>query len=277
MHAGDHSRETALRQGDERAVADQLRHPACGGRRHHLGGRADLQDPPAVQDRHPVREGLGGLELVGHQHGRHLPDGDQVPHQLGQVTAQARVQPGVRLVEEQRVTAAGQQPPERDPVRLPAGQPGRVVVQHPGEPQPPGDPGDLLPAGPRRGSVGQVPPHGQVREQRRVLAQQADPALPRRHVTARRGGPGQHPAAQHHGAADRLQHPGDGLEDRGLAGARGAEQGEPLPRGHAEHRGQPELAPVNLDVGLEHARSRCRRPGAAAGRPPAGPGRREAR
>ena len=93
-----------------------------------------------VQDRHPVREGLGGVELVGHQHRRHPPGGDQVRHQLGQVTAEARVQPGVGLVEEQGVTAAGQQPPERHPVSLPAGQPGRPVLQQPGETQPPGNP-----------------------------------------------------------------------------------------------------------------------------------------
>ena len=197
---------------------------------------------------------------------RHLP-----ADQVGEVAAQAGVQAGVGLVEEQRVAAGEQQAAERDPVRLAAGQPGRASSSSPPRPSSPAISAISGRCPPRARRTGSAAPTGAGTG--RILAQQADPALPRRYLAARRGGPGQHPAVQHHGAPARVHQPGDGLEDRGLPGPGRAEQGEPLPRGHGERGRQPELPAVNLDVGLEHARSRCRRPAAAAARPPAGPGR----
>ena len=152
-HAGHHALGCA-RQRHEAPVADQFGHPAGRGRRHHLGRGPGLQDLPVVQDRHLVRERLRGLELVGHQHGRHLPGRDQLADQVGEVAPEAGVQPGVGLVQQQRVTPAGQQPAERDPVGLAAGQPGRAVVQQPADAEPLRDPGDLVPAGPGPGRSG---------------------------------------------------------------------------------------------------------------------------
>ena len=120
--------------------------------------------------------------------------------------------------------------------------------------------------------VAQVVPDGQVREQARILAQQADPPLPGRQVDQRRGGRGQDPVAQMDPGVARLDQARDSLQQRRLARAGGPEQRQPLTRCHLQCRAHGELPAVNRYVGVQHGRSRCRRPAAAAGRPPAGPG-----
>ncbi len=70
---------------------------------------------------------------------RHGAHGDERDDQIGERPAQAGVQAGVRLVEEQRVAVREQQAPERHPVRLAAGQPGGhgreqlADAEHPGQ------------------------------------------------------------------------------------------------------------------------------------------------
>ncbi len=129
--------------------------------------------------------------------------------------------------------------------------------------------------------VGQVGPHRQVREDAGILAQQPDPALPGRHrpgrVRVRSPVSVSTRPASTTRAAPRRHQPGDDLQQRGLARARRAEQRQPLPRRYADRRPEGELPAVNLDVGLEHGRSRCRRRAAAAAPLPAGQGQMVAR
>jgi len=165
-----------------------------------------------------------------------------------------------------------QQPPQRHPVRLPAGQPGGHGCQQAADPQQLGQPGQFAAAALGRRRVAEIVAHGQMREEARVLAQQADLPLPRRHRPHRRHSRGQHPSAENDLAAPQRHQPGDGLKDRGLARAGRAEQGQPLPRCDRHGSMHSEIPAVNLDVGVQHGRSRCRRPAAAAGRPPAAPG-----
>ena len=177
----------ALRQSLHRhkaKVADQFRRPARRRAEHHLVRRAVLQQLTAVQYREPVGEGLRVRELVRDQYGGHRTRGHQPGDQVGQPAAQAGVQAGERLVEQQGVAGREQQAAERHPVPLPAREPGRHGVQQPAQAQHAGHLGQLRLAG--RGPVGQVGPHGQVREQAGVLAQQADPPFPRGHRAHRR-------------------------------------------------------------------------------------------
>ena len=84
--------------------------------------------------------------------------------------------------------------------------------------------------------------------------------------------PGQRPARQLNQARPWLYQASDGLQQRGLPRPRRAEQRQPLARRHLEGCAHGEVAAVNLDVGVEHAHSRYRRPAAAVARPRAGPG-----
>ena len=65
-----------------------------------------------------------------------------------------------------------------------------------------------------------------MREQARVLAQQADPPLPGGHGATWRGRGGKHPLTQHHSTAARLDQAGDHLEQRCLACTRWPEQSQ---------------------------------------------------
>ncbi len=165
-------------------VADQLRRPVRRRPQHHLIRRAFLQQLTAVQDREPVGEGLRVRELVRDQYGGHPTCGHQPGDQVRQRAAQAGVQAGERLVEQQGVAGRKQQAAERHSVPLSARQPGRHGAQQPAQAQHAGHLGQLRLTG--RASVGQVGPHGQVREQGGVLAQQADPPFPRGHRAHRR-------------------------------------------------------------------------------------------
>ena len=222
-----------------------------------------------VQDRQLVGESLRLLQFVGHQHGRDPAVRDQGPDQVGEAAAEAGVESRVRLVQEQSVAPGQQQAAERDPVLLAAGQPGRHRVEQALDAQPGGQRADLRAVAVGTRAVGQVGPHRQVREQARILAEQPDPAAPGRYVGARRRGRGEYPAAQRDLRAPRPDQAGDGLQDRGLARAGRAEQGEPLPRRDGQLGAHQEVAAVNLDGGAEHERSRRRRQAARAARPPA--------
>lgn len=121
MYSGHHARPPGWH---ESCVPDKLGHPPRGWPANHLGWRPDLQQLALVEHRQPVRERLRFGQFVRHQYGRGTTLLDQRDHQLSQVAAEAGVQAGVGLVEQQRVAASQQQPPERDPVRLPARQSG---------------------------------------------------------------------------------------------------------------------------------------------------------
>ncbi len=232
-----------------------------------------MQQLAAVENRKPVGERLRIGQLVRHQDGRHLPLVDQPDHQVGEHPPQGGVQPAVGLIQQQRLAVREQQPPESHPVRLPAGQPRGHRRQQSPDPQRVGKLSQLGAAAVRRRPVAEVGAHGQMREETRVLAQHADPALPWRHRPHGRRSGRQHPAIERNLTASQRHQPGDGFQDRGLAGARRAEQGQPLPRRNRHGGAHGEVPAVNLDVGVQHGRSRCRRPAAVAARPPAGPAR----
>jgi hypothetical protein len=203
-----------------------------------------------VRDQHDGDAGLGGERA----------------HQVGKPSAEDAVEPGVRLVQQQRAAAGQQQPPERDPVGLPAGQPDGPVGQQAPDAQVRRELAGArmvrVPAGP----VFEVLPNGEVREQAGVLAEQADPPLPRRDRIAGRPGLGEHPAGQDHPPTAGRHQAGDRLQGGGLARARRAEQGQPLPGRHPQRHRDREIPPVNFDLGLEHGHSIRY----AAGRLPAG-------
>jgi len=95
----------------ETEVADQLRHPPRRGPQHDLIGFADLEQFAAIEHGQAVGEGLGVGELVSDQHGGHGPLRHQGTHQVGEGPAQAGVQSGVGLVEQQGVAVGEQQAP----------------------------------------------------------------------------------------------------------------------------------------------------------------------
>ncbi len=104
----------------EPQVANQLSHPPRGGTPDDFVRGTGLQQAAAVNHSEPVGERLRLGKLVRYQHRRHLPCGDELADQAGEQPPKAGIQPGVGLIEQQRVAVREQQPPECDPVRLAA-------------------------------------------------------------------------------------------------------------------------------------------------------------
>ena len=149
------------------------------------------------------------------------------------VLAQAGVEVGQRLVEQQQRRMAHDGAGHRHPLLLPAGQLVRIAVDvllHPHRPQGLGDPLAALAAGhlavaQREGDVGghaHVGPHRvRLEHHRQVppLGLDQDPAL----------GVVDHLAADGHRAAGRRLDPGEDPQDRGLAAAARPQEGHELP------------------------------------------------
>ena len=103
------------------------RSSASAGRRHTSPRSPLLHDPAVAHHRHPVGDGERLLVVVGdHQRGGagRAQDLAQVD---GEPLAQAGVEGGERLVEQQQPRLDGQRPGQRDPLPLAAGQRGRAA------------------------------------------------------------------------------------------------------------------------------------------------------
>ena len=192
-----------------------------------LVGRADLLDPAVVHHRDPVGHGQGLALVVGDE-----DEGDaglalDLAQLRSHVLAQLEVEGGERLVEQQHRGLDRQGPGDGDALALPAGQLGRLLAALAAEV----DQGqELLRAlAPRRlvdaaglQAEGDVLPDRHQREERQVLEDQG-------------GRPVVGAAAAHVLAADQdlafrgLDEARDHPQDRGLAAARGPEDGKELP------------------------------------------------
>ena len=191
------------------------------------------------------------------------------PHVLAQLEVQGRQ----RLVEQEHLGLDRQRPGDRDPLLLAA----RKLVDPPvavaGQRDQLEHLLDLAVAlGPRHAAhvepEGDVVRHGHQREQGEVLEDQ-------RRRAAVGADAAQGPAAQPDLAFGGLDEPGDHAQDRGLAAARGAEEGEELPFRDGQvdvAHGREGAEALRHTVELEIVRHRRRR---LAGAPP-GPRRRAA-
>jgi hypothetical protein len=163
--------------------------------------------------------------------------------------AGAGVERRERLVEQQGVGAARERAGERDALALAAGQRRRARVGPGGEPEPPEERvGAGAALGPRgvAQAVGDVAPRAQVREQRVVLEDVADPPRVGAPVDAA-GHVEPHGVAAAHPAGRRAHEPGDDPQHRRLARAGRPGQGQARPRRDGERD-------VEVDVADPRAR-----------------------
>jgi len=214
------------------AGADEAGDEAAGGRVVDDRGLADLLDLAGAHYRHAVGHAHRLVLVVG-DHDRGQVEAALQPADLElQVQAQRAVEGGERLVEQQHRRFGDDGARERDPLLLSARERARQTVGkvrhlhrlerglHPRY--------DLGPGGaPGAQPVGDVLGDRHVREERIVLEHHADPAVTRRQMVHRL------PIEQDTSGA-RPEKPGDGAEQRGLAAAGGAEQGDEFARLYCE-------------------------------------------
>src|SRR4051794_4844501 len=113
---------------------DELARPVAVGDPHpargldaQLARRADGEDPPLLDDRHPVGELLGLVEVVRGQHDR-LAQRAQRADRLPRAAPGGGVEAGRRLVEEDQLGVADERQREVEPAQLPAGELARLGV-----------------------------------------------------------------------------------------------------------------------------------------------------
>ena len=88
---------------------------------NQLRRRSLLDDAPVIDDRDAVAQPFGFFHVVRGQHDR-AARAAKAQHQLPQLAARLRIQPGRRLVEEQDVRLADQRARDRQPLPLAARQ-----------------------------------------------------------------------------------------------------------------------------------------------------------
>ena len=159
--------------------ADKFGDVVSSGLAGDLRRGALLDDAPAFHDDELVGEHERFDRIVGDQQGRPGEVG-QVRFEFGlDVEASSGVQRGQRFIQQQQRWLPGQRAGQCHPLRLPAGQLGRLAVGEVGEPEP-GHPviggslGRLPSQAPRPRGEGHVLGHGQVREEPVVLEDEPD-------------------------------------------------------------------------------------------------------
>ena len=203
---------------------------AGGRRRFQLGEGAVGDDPSLVEDRDPVGELFGLVQVLRReQHGRALPGEllDAVPH----LDARLRVEPGGRFVQEDHRRLADQAHRDVEAAAHASGVRRHPSVRRLGEleagQQVVGDLPDVVQV-PQPGHQHEVLAPGEDLVHGRELPGEAD-GLP--HVGRLRGDveaiDGRRPRVG-------LEQRGQDLHDRGLAGTVGAEQGEDAAPRHVE-------------------------------------------
>ena len=185
---------------------------------------------PAGQDPDAVGDPSGQLQVVDRGQDR-LARGGERDQSLGQVQLVADVEVGRRLVQENERGVLCERLRQGHALLLAAGQPGDGAVRQRGEVD--GGQGGvdalavrlgqaLGPAEPRRPAQGDDLAGGKVHGQVGLLADERDLAR------ARAARPVAHGAAGQLQRPGRRDQPGDGAQQRGLAGAVGAHQSDPL-------------------------------------------------
>ncbi len=251
--------------GDEVRGADELRHELVGRLHVDLAGLAELDHRAGLHDG-DVRGQRERLDLVVGDVDRGDAELALQPLELvPQVLAQLGVEVGQRLVEQQQRRLDDQRAGQREALLLAAGELGGLPVDLGGELHGLQHALDALPDLLLRRPVGaladlqregDVVEHGHVRPDRVGLEHHAQAALVGRHVHVPAVARGEQDAVTDgDAAAVRLLQAGDGAQRRGLAAARGAEQGEQLALldleadvVDGEHRGRP-LALLRLVAG----------------------------
>ena len=242
-----HIREGELASADRAGFGDGAGaevHPAeqtgsglvgrCSG---DLACGACLDESSADDDREVVADAQCLVPVMGDVHGGDVQVGEHVLQEGPHLLTGWLVQRGQRLIEQEQAWPDGQGPGERDALAFAAAEGARRPVGQVADPdasQQRVGGGGVCRAAACPGAEPDVLPHRQVREQRRVLENEAD-AAPFR-VKA-----GEFGAVEADLAAELLAKPADGLEQHGLAGSGRAEHDEhSAGRDGQVHRPEPE-------------------------------------
>ena len=236
-------------------AADAVLELVPGSLRDHL---------PAVDDRDPVGQLIGFLQVLGGQQQRG-PLALQLPHDGPDLVAAARIQARGRLVEEQHLRARQQARRDVEPAPHPAGVSPRRPVRRRRQFEPlqqlTGPAPGLLPGQVEQAAEHlQVLPPGQQLIDRRELPRQADQLTDRSSLT-------------HHVVTENLrparirrQQRGQNPDQRGLARPVRAQQAKHHPRrnlqpGTIQRHTRPETLDHTLDPHRRHRRSTSAHPG----------------
>ncbi|SHJ57840.1 hypothetical protein SAMN02745194_02886 [Roseomonas rosea] len=220
------------RAGEHIGRAQELRDEARGGAVIDLTRRGHLDEAAAIHHGDAVGQGEGlGLVMRDHDEGGTALalDGPQLE---ARALPQVRIERAEGFVQQQEAGALHQGAGQGHALALAAGEGMGAAGFHPFEPQH-GD--GLLHAGRDLGArpalalqpIGDVGRDGHVREQRVGLEHHVHRAAVGRNAQQVR-------AVQRHRAGIGCLEAGDHAQQRGLAGARAAEQGEELAGGHVE-------------------------------------------
>ena len=210
------------------------------GRAATSSGVALLRDPAVLDDQHPGGERERVEGVVGDQHGdpgvRREVAAELDPQRRGH----ADVEPGERLVEQQQRGVGGERARDRHPLGLAAGElarppAGEVAQPDPGQPVAGRGPGLGAPGPSGPGAEGDVVEGGEVREEHLVLEDHPDRAVPRRER--------QQVDAAEAGVPGGGHQAGQGVQQRGLAGAVGADHGHHVARLRGERQVDPARHP----------------------------------
>ena len=164
----------AVRTGDDAGEevhgADEVGDERGGRLAVDLRGRSDLLDDPVIHHHDAVGEGQGLRLIVGDHDGGQVEAALQPLELVTQVHAHPGVERAQRLVEQKQPRRHRNRPGDGDPLLLPAGELGRILVGLPGEADHVEQLGDLLrdvvlPAPLALEPVGHVVEHGEVGEQ----------------------------------------------------------------------------------------------------------------
>jgi hypothetical protein len=190
-------------------------------------GRPGLLDAAAVHDHDAIRHLQGFLLIMGDEDGCHMDLGVKIAQPAPQLLAHLGIERAERFVEQQHARLDRERPGEGDPLTLSAGELAWIALRDPAELNKIEQPldaranlrlGQAIFAGTRAQAESDVFKHGHVAEQRIVLEHETDMAL------ADAAGEGIL-AVELNFALVRPIEAGDDAQQRGLAGARGSEQG----------------------------------------------------
>ena len=244
--------------------AEELRHGEGARLVIDALGRADLQDLAAMHDHDAVREGHGLALVVGH-----IDRGDseallQSAELVAGLQAQARVEIGQGLVEQQHARLEDQRAGDGHPLLLATGEGGRRPVRiglHLHKAQGAGDAFLDFGGGTSADAqgIGDVVEDAHMRPDGVGLEHHAKPAPFGRHEEVP-GGVAHHFAADADAPAAVLLQARDHPQGRRLAAARGAQQREEFPGLHAQvdgvHRRRcAELAAQALKKDVRHSKA----------------------
>src|SRR6266540_4996467 len=178
--AVDHLHDHAALDGID---AYDARHAEVDRRGEYLLHRAALAHASCFEDHHMIAERERLETIVGHKYRRHSQLNEPMPKLPPQMLSGGSIERGKRLIEQEQARPADQRARKRNALLLPSGQLPRVAIFETRQPE---QRGDLLDASPplRRCDLAQpvadVLGDTQMREERVILKEVADPATLRR-------------------------------------------------------------------------------------------------